>query len=67
MISIIKHFSNEGDIILVPFAGSGSECVACIQNNRKYIGVEINDKYLPIIENRLSDARKELGLFDKGI
>ena len=52
---IVKHFSNEGDIVLIPFAGSGSECIACIENNRKYIGTEINDKYLPIIEQRISD------------
>ena len=64
---IVKHFSNEGDTVLVPFAGSGSECVACVQNNRNYVGVEINDRYLQIIEDRLSDTRKELGLFDKGI
>lgn len=52
---IVKHFSNEGDLIVIPFAGSGSECVAARINNRDFIGFEINDKYLPIIEERLND------------
>ena len=39
---IVKHFSNENDLILVPFAGSSTECVAAIQNNREFIGFEIN-------------------------
>lgn len=64
---IVKHFSNEGDTVLIPFAGSGSECVACVQNNRNYIGIEINDKYIPIIEERLLVAEKDLGLFAKGV
>lgn len=51
---IVKHFSNEGDLILIPFAGSGSECVAAKLNNRNYIGFEINEKYIPIIEERLN-------------
>jgi len=64
---IVKHFSNEGETILIPFAGSGSECVACLQNNRGFIGIEINDKYLPIINQRLDQARDELGLFAESI
>ena len=50
---IVKHFSNPGDTVLIPFAGSGSECVACLKNDRNFIGIEINEKYLPIIQSRL--------------
>jgi DNA modification methylase len=64
---IVKHFSNENDTVLIPFAGSGSECVACLQNNRNFIGIEINDKYIPIIHNRLEEARQGLGLFKVGV
>lgn len=64
---IVKHFSNENDTILIPFAGSGSECVACIQNNRNFIGIEINDKYLPIIKSRLDEVNQGLGLFQIGV
>lgn len=53
---IVKHFSNEGDLVVVPFAGSGTECVACVMQKRDFIGFEINDRYMPIIYNRLSDT-----------
>ena len=51
---IVKHFSNEGDLVVIPFAGSGSECVACAELRRNFIGFEINDKYMEIIFERLS-------------
>ncbi|MEO2063247.1 MAG: site-specific DNA-methyltransferase [Christiangramia sp.] len=55
---IVKHFSNENDVVLIPFAGSGSECVSCILNNRRFIGIEINDEYIPIIEKRIEEAKQ---------
>ena len=60
---IVKHFSNEGDLVVVPFAGSGSECVAAKINNRDFIGFEINDKYIPIIEARLDNSDYEAEKF----
>jgi site-specific DNA-methyltransferase (adenine-specific)/adenine-specific DNA-methyltransferase len=53
---IIKHFSNEGDIILIPFVGSGSECVAAKSNNRIYVGFELNKEYIAIAEARLKET-----------
>ncbi len=50
---IIKQFSNEKDLILVPFAGSGSECVSALNNKRDFIGFEINQKYIEIANHRL--------------
>lgn len=52
---IVKHFSKEGDLVLVPFAGSGSELVSAKRNNRDYIGFELNDEYIKITEKRLKD------------
>jgi DNA modification methylase len=43
---IIKASSNEGDIVYIPFAGSGSEIVACNNLNRKWIATEINQQYI---------------------
>lgn len=62
---IVKHFSNEGEIVLVPFAGSGSECVAASQLGRHFIGFELNPDYIRIAESRLVDANEEAknGLF----
>jgi site-specific DNA-methyltransferase (adenine-specific) len=64
---IVNHFSNEGDLVLIPFAGSGSECVASIINKRRFIAFEINDKYIPIINARLEKANADLGLFQESV
>ncbi len=41
----IISWSNEGDVVLDPFMGSGTTAVACIHNNRNYIGFEMNNEY----------------------
>lgn len=43
---IIKASSNENDLVYIPFAGSGSEIVSCIRNNRNYIATELNKEYI---------------------
>ncbi len=53
---LVKYFSNPGDLVLVPFVGSGSECVAAVQLSRAYIGAEINEDYLRLARERISDA-----------
>lgn len=58
---IINHFSNPGEKIIIPFAGSGSECVSALNNNREFIGFEINADYIKIAENRLET---EVGVAD---
>lgn len=52
---IINHFSNKEDLVLVPFAGSGSECVSARNNKRKFIGFELNPKYIKIANKRLEE------------
>jgi site-specific DNA-methyltransferase (adenine-specific) len=56
---IIRHFSNPGDIVLVPFAGSGTECVAAILEGRGYLGFELNPNYIATAETRIAAARKQ--------
>lgn len=51
--NIIKHSSNEGDLILDPFAGSGTTGVACKNTNRNYILIEKEEKYYNIIKDRI--------------
>lgn len=53
---LTKHFSNPGDTILIPFAGSGSECVAALLEERKFLGYELNDKYIEIANQRVADV-----------
>lgn len=61
---IIKHFSNEDDMVLIPFAGVGSECLSAIKNKRNFIGFEINKEYIDIAEHRISniDTSEQLDL-----
>ena len=44
----IENSSKENDIVLDPFMGSGSTGVACINTNRNFIGMELDDKYFEI-------------------
>jgi len=50
----ILSWSNEGDIILDPFMGSGTTAKMAILNNRNFIGFEINEEYCKIAENRVA-------------
>ena len=49
----ILSWSNEGDTVLDPFAGSGTTLLAAKQLNRHYVGIEINEEYISIINKRL--------------
>ncbi len=50
---LIDNSSNESDIVLDPFMGSGSTGIACQNLNRKFIGIELDEKYYNIACNRL--------------
>ena len=62
-LDIIKNFiinsSNEGDIILDPFMGSGTTPVACVETNRHYIGFEIDENYYNIACKRLDEVESK--------
>ena len=53
---LIENSSNEGDVVLDPFMGSGSTGVACINSNRKFIGIEIDENYFKIAKQRIEDS-----------
>lgn len=53
-IPFIEISSNENDLIIDPFMGSGSTAVAALSLNRKFIGYEINEKYYQIAQNRIT-------------
>ena len=55
---IVAHFSNPKDLVLVPFAGSGSECLAATMTGRHFIGFELNADYIAIAEKRIREWRQ---------
>lgn len=56
---IVRHFSNPGDLVIVPFAGSGSECVAAKDEKRHFLGFEINPVYAGIATVRVSGRGRD--------
>lgn len=52
---LIKTYSDEGDLVLDNCMGSGTSGVACINTNRRFIGIEKEDKYFEIAEERISN------------
>ena len=59
---IVKHFSNPGDLIVVPFVGSGTECVAAMMAGRLFWGCDTNPDYVEIARLRLKQASKQTDL-----
>jgi site-specific DNA-methyltransferase (adenine-specific) len=57
---VISNYTNENDLILDPFLGSGTTAVAAKLLNRRYIGIEIEKRYCEIAEKRL--AQQTLGI-----
>lgn len=55
MEDLIKIHTNEGDIILDPFVGSGTTAVAAKKNNRNFIAIEKDKKYFEIAKMRISE------------
>lgn len=51
---LIKTYTNEGDIILDNCMGSGSTGIACINTNRKFIGIELDENYFNIAKERIT-------------
>jgi modification methylase len=57
---LIKMFSFVGDIVLDPFAGSGTTSLAAKNLGRDSIGYEINDEFIPVIKQKLSASQKDI-------
>lgn len=50
---LVKTYTNEGETVLDFTMGSGSTGVACKNTNRKFIGIELNEEYFKIAQNRI--------------
>lgn len=57
---LINVLSNEGDLILDPFLGSGTTAASCINLKRNCVGIENDESYIEIANNRILDINKKL-------
>jgi DNA modification methylase len=59
---LVRLFSDKGELILDPFAGSGTTGVAAIRLGRRFLAWETNPEYAAIARRRLEAAREQLEL-----
>ena len=57
---LIKTYTNEGDTVLDNCMGVGSTGVACINTNRNFIGIELDENYFTIAVKRIEEAKKRV-------
>jgi len=61
--ALIMTCSRVNDLVLVPFAGSGTECAMAIKENRNFIGFEINEKHAKMSNDRVQNILRQPSLF----
>ncbi|WP_196606986.1 DNA-methyltransferase [Pectinatus frisingensis] len=63
---MIQLSSREGDVMLTPFSGAGSECLAAKELGRSYVGYEVDPQYVDIAHKRLEHAifNNQINIFD---
>ena len=54
---LIRTYTNKGEVVLDNCMGSGTTGVACINTNRQFIGIEMNDNYFKIAEERINNIK----------
>ena len=54
---LINLYSYEGDVVLDPFCGSGTTCIAALQNNRNYIAYDNNAEYIELAQKRIENNK----------
>jgi site-specific DNA-methyltransferase (adenine-specific) len=60
LVPLIRSFSLPGEVLLDPFAGSGSSCAAAALTHRRYIGIELDDKYYIEASARLTRVHQRI-------
>jgi site-specific DNA-methyltransferase (adenine-specific) len=57
---LIQLYTFEDEIVLDPFCGSGSTCVAAIKSGRNYIGYDKEEEYVHLAEKRINEYKEQL-------
>lgn len=55
---LIKTYTNEGELVLDNCMGSGTTGVACVNTNRNFIGIELDNEYFKMAETRINNANE---------
>lgn len=63
VIDHLRTWTEEGDLILDPFMGSGTTAISCIKGMRHFVGFELNKEYYDKACKRVKDAQRQLILF----
>jgi site-specific DNA-methyltransferase (adenine-specific) len=58
----IRLFTQEGDVVLDPFVGSGTTAIACVRTNRHFVGVEVDEESFAIACETVANERRRLAL-----
>lgn len=64
---LIKTYTNECEVVLDNCMGSGSTGVACVNTNRHFIGIEIDEGYFNIAKKRIEEAQNEIRQYPSGM
>ena len=63
---LIQLYTFEGDVILDPFVGAGTTCIAALKTKRKYVAYDIDKKYCKLAERRIKAFKQQqIALFSK--
>lgn len=57
---LVRTYSNEGEVVLDFCCGSGSTCVAAVEENRQFIGIELDEKYFDVACDRVVAAQDKI-------
>jgi site-specific DNA-methyltransferase (adenine-specific) len=55
---LIELYTFKGDVVLDPFCGGGTSCLAAMLSGRNFVGYEIKDQYVELAEKRIVSARQ---------
>ena len=62
---LIKTYTNKGDTVLDNCMGSGSTGIACINTDRNFVGIELNEEYYRIARERIEGHQQQMSFFNK--
>ena len=57
---LVKTYTNEGEVVLDNCMGSGSTGVACMNTNRRFIGIELDENYFNIAKDRIKQTYDQI-------